>query len=310
MSNDDNEALIITADEAGQRLDKILAARFQEVNSRTYFQSLIEEGLVTLNGVPVKKRTQPKEGDEILVAFRPSPEIKLAPEPIPLDIRYEDDDIIIVNKPAGMVVHPAPGNWSGTFVNALLYHCKALMNGNPDSLRPGIVHRLDKDTTGLLVAAKTTLAQQRLVEMFSSRKVYKEYLALCLGNPGDAEIDAPIGRHPVHRKMMTVRPEGGRQALSYCHSLTHNDKYSVVQVILATGRTHQIRVHLKHIGAPILGDEIYGNSQLNKKLGLQRQMLHAYRLRFAHPIHGGMLEFQQEIPADMATLMKQLGLQI
>lgn len=307
MIND--EAIIITDEEEGQRIDKILAARFQEIKSRTYFQALIEEGLVTINGVPVKKRAQPKEGDEILVAFRPDQNIDLTPEPISLDIIYEDNDIIVINKPAGMVVHPAPGNWSGTFVNALLYHCQSLA-GSSTGLRPGIVHRLDKETTGLLVAAKTALAQQRLVEMFASRKVYKEYRALCLGNPGNVEIDAPIGRHPIHRKMMAIKPSGGRQALSYCHTLAHNDKYSVVQVVLATGRTHQIRVHLKHIGCPILGDNTYGNLQHNKKLGIDRQMLHAYRLRFAHPISGEPLDFQQDVPEDMAEVMKQLRLQL
>lgn len=302
MTQDDNN-IIITEEEAGERLDKILAQRFER-QSRTYFQYLIEENLVLLNGLPVKKRIKPEAGDEVEIEFVLTPEINLSPENIPLEILYEDDFILVVNKPVGMVVHPAPGNWSGTFVNALLHHCQTLKNvGNP--LRPGIVHRLDKDTSGILVAAKTTEAQQKLIELFSSRKVKKEYLAICTGNPGNQKIEAPIGRHPVHRKKMVVI-ETGKPALSICKTLSCDGKLSVVQIELVTGRTHQIRVHLKHVGTAVLGDELYGSPQVNEKYGAKRQMLHAERIVFNHPITGKQLDLRAPIPDDMQTIIKKI----
>lgn len=293
----DNDLLIVAQEDAGERLDKILAARYREVYSRSYFQYLIDEQLVLLNGLPVKKRIKPHVGDEIEVHFAALPEISLAPENIPLSILYEDEDIIVVNKPAGMVVHPAPGNWSGTFVNALLFHC-AQLEGVEGSLRPGIVHRLDKDTSGVLVAAKTLDMQQKLTALFASRQVYKEYLAICLGRPPDGSIEAPIGRHPVHRKQMAVLPTG-RYALSICKTLEWNGTVSVVQVVIATGRTHQIRVHLKHQGHPILGDSLYGNSSVNARHHALRQLLHARVIRFVHPRTGHMIELEAPLPEDM-----------
>jgi len=302
---DESDLILITEQEEGERLDKILAKRFQEIQSRTYFQFLIDEGRVLLNGVAVKKRSKPMAGDEVEINFIITPEVKLIPENIPLDIVYEDDDIIVINKPVGMVVHPAPGHWSGTFVNALLYHCKDLIPETSATIasypRPGIVHRLDKETSGLLIAAKSSLALQRLIEMFSSREIYKEYLAICIGNPGDRSITAPIGRHPVHRKQMAVLEEGGKPSLSICKALAWNDKLSLVSVNLATGRTHQIRVHMRHIGTPILGDSTYGNVQMNKRYHTTRQLLHAYILRFKHPITGKLLEFKAAIPEDMSS---------
>lgn len=310
MIPEDNDLIVINEEEVGERLDKILAKRFEAIKSRTYFQYLIEENKVLVNGEPVKKRLKPKFGDEIQVEFIVTPEIGLKPEAIPLDIVYEDHDILVINKPAGMVVHPAVGHWTGTFVNALLYHCKNLLETQSDSsLRPGIVHRLDKNTSGLLIAAKTSAAHQKLIEMFSSKQVYKEYLAICIGNPGNQEIKAPIGRHPVERKMMAVLKEGGKEALSLVKTLSHHGHLSLVSVILATGRTHQIRVHVKHVGAPILGDEIYGNLSANKKYGVSRQMLHASILKFAHPISGKELEFRVPPPKDMQDVIirNQLG---
>ncbi len=250
MQPEEQESLIITAEEGGERLDKILAGRFRDIKSRTYFQYLIEEGRVWVNGESVKKREKLAEGDEVLIHFILTPEIGLCPEPIPLDIVYEDDALLAINKPAGMVVHPAVGNWTGTFVNALLHHCQGLEQS--EDLRPGIVHRLDKETTGLLIAAKTPLVQQRLIEQFSTRQVYKEYLAICLGNPGKQEIQAPIGRHPVNRKLMAVVPNG-RPAISRCETVAHRGTLSLVKIVLLTGRTHQIRVHLKHVGMAVLG---------------------------------------------------------
>lgn len=305
QENEWNE-LVITAAEAGERLDKILASRYKEVRSRSYFQHLIEEHSVLLNGSPVKKRIKPAEGDEVEICFALTPELDLAPENIPLDIVYEDDDILVVNKPAGLVVHPAPGHWSGTFVNALLYHCQHLDIGDPSSLRPGIVHRLDKETSGLLLAAKNALAQQRLIEMFAQRSIHKEYLAICIGNPGNGDITAPIGRHPVHRKKMSVQTEGGRHARSLCTTLSADGQLSLVRIVLETGRTHQIRVHMLHKGAPVLGDSLYGSPSTNRKYGVDRQLLHAHLLRFKHPITGDLIELKAPIPDDFKVFVKKL----
>lgn len=307
MTHEENDQFFISPEESGQRLDKILAQRFAAVQSRSYFQMLIEEERVLLNGLPVKKRIKPEAGDEVEVHFILSPEIGLTPENIPLEILYEDSDIIAVNKPSGMVVHPATGNWTGTFVNALLWHCKqieALPGGS--ALRPGIVHRLDKDTSGVMLAAKTATAHQRLIELFSSRKIYKEYLVVCIGNPGTTKIEAPIGRHPVHRKLMCVLPEG-KPAVSYVSTLACDGKISLVKVILETGRTHQVRVHLKHQGTPVLGDMVYGNTQANTKYGTGRQLLHAKTMRLSHPITGQPLELTAPLPQDFQRWQQKLG---
>lgn len=302
--NTDNDVLVITEEESSQRLDKILTSRFQGIRSRTYFQWLMDQKRVLVNGVVVKKRYIPKAGDEVQVYFILSPEIGLKAEPIPLSIIYEDDFIIVINKPAGMVVHPAVGNWTGTLVNALLYHCQQLpASEGKEALRPGIVHRLDKETSGLLIAAKTTLAQQRLIELFGDRKVKKEYLAICLGNPGNKEIRTQIGRHPVYRKMMAVLPDGGKLAVTHCKTLVHSKLLSLVVVGLETGRTHQIRVHMKHLGTPVLGDLVYGNPTMQEKYGISRQLLHAYRLEFEHPINGSMMKFEAPLPEDMKKMI-------
>jgi 23S rRNA pseudouridine1911/1915/1917 synthase len=296
----------IQEEEAGERLDKVLASRFKEIHSRTYFQMLIDEQLVLVNGAPVKKRSKLQAGDEVEIQFALTPEIALTPENIPLDILYEDEYLLVINKPVGMVVHPAPGNWSGTFVNALLHHCRhvsCIQEGAGD-LRPGIVHRLDKNTSGALIAAKTITAQQRLTEMFAGREIYKEYQAICVGNPGNVEIAVPIQRHPIHRQQMAVAEPGkGKSALTKCETLVSDGKISIVKVIIATGRTHQIRVHLKHVGTPVLGDPVYGLTQINKKYHLSHQMLHAHVLRFKHPISGKEMEFTAPIPQEMQRII-------
>lgn len=302
--------ITITEEEAGERLDKVLAARYKQVQSRTYFQSLIEQQCVLLNGLPVKKRIKPKAGDEVEIEFILTPELDLKPEPIPLDIIYEDEHLLIVNKPAGMVVHPAVGHWQGTFVNALLHHCQGqFLIDDSASLRPGIVHRLDKDTTGLLIAAKHIRAQQQLVSMFAGKEIHKVYHAICLGNPGNVEIRAAIGRHPKNRQLMSVREEGGKEALTFCRSLFFNHQLSLVEIVLATGRTHQIRVHLAYQGTPVLGDAVYGNAAANRKYGVERQMLHAKLLRFKHPITGCLLEVEAPLPEDMGKVIQKYKLQ-
>jgi len=303
--DDDKDRIWIREEEEGERLDKILAQRFKEIHSRSYFQMLIDEHLVLLNGVPIKKRVKPQVGDEVEIQFALTPEIDLTPEPIPLEILYEDPYLIVVNKPAGMVVHPAPGNWTGTFVNALLYHCRQLPV-EEGSLRPGIVHRLDKDTSGVLVAAKTTAAHQRLTAMFAGREIYKEYLGICAGNPGNAHIDAAIRRHPVHRQKMSVAEEGGKEALTKCQTLAADGQLSVVKLVIMTGRTHQIRVHMQHRGTPILGDPVYGNDRLNKQHQAEHQLLHAHVLRFMHPFEGKEMEFIAPIPDAIAKMIQKI----
>lgn len=306
LENEWNE-ISVTAEEAGMRLDRLLAARYGEERSRTYFQHLIEQGAVLVNDKPVKKRVKPKMGDEVEICFILTPELNIGPEDIPLEVVFEDEDILVINKPAGLVVHPAVGNWTGTFVNALLYYCRSLAAEDPSSIRPGIVHRLDKDTSGLLIAAKNLVAQQHLIEMFAQRQVHKEYLAICIGNPGQAEIKAPIGRHPIHRKKMAVREEGGRQAHSRVSTLAFDGNLSLVKIILETGRTHQIRVHMLHQGTPVLGDALYGSAASNKKYGVTRQLLHAHLLRFRHPITGSMIELTAPLPADFSHFTKKIS---
>jgi 23S rRNA pseudouridine1911/1915/1917 synthase len=291
------EIIILTEGEGGERLDKLLFQRYGGHFSRTYFQTLIEKQLVLVNGEAVKKRIKPAPGDEIEVEFICAPEMDLSPEPIPLPVLYEDDHLIAIDKPAGMVTHPAPGHWKGTFVNALLYHCR-LEAQEKDTLRPGIVHRLDKDTSGVLIAAKTTQAHVNLVQAFANREVRKEYIAICLGLPCAGIIQAPIGRHPTRRKEMGVT-EKGKAAISDVEPLWWNNKYSVVKVKPQTGRTHQIRVHLKYVGHPILGDDLYGNGVINIKEKVKRQLLHACRLQLSHPITGKELDIKADPPMDI-----------
>lgn len=300
----DPQVLIVTDENEGHRIDTLLTAHYPDY-SRTYFQKLIEHGFVLLNGQPVKKRVEPEEGDEIEVLFQYTQETPTTPENIPLDILYEDDHIIAVHKPAGMVVHPAPGHYSGTFVNALLYYCKQIEGLDP--LRPGIVHRLDKETSGVLLAAKTPLAHQKLVEKFSAREMEKTYLALCVGKPRSGLLSAPLGRHPVHRKEIAVIPDG-KEAITEIQILALNDQFSLVLAKPKTGRTHQIRVHLKHAGAPILGDSVYGSQRMNKECEVDRQLLHAYRLSFTHPITALPLTISAPIPKDLGNWMQRLSI--
>ncbi len=299
-----NHFLIVSEQQAGSRLDTLLARQFPDF-SRTYFQYLIDKKLVLVNGSSAKKRTQLAPGDEIEVEFALTEEISLEPEDIPLDILYEDEYLLAINKPAGLVVHPAVGNWRGTFVNALLYHCKTLPKG--DTLRPGIVHRLDKETTGLLLAAKTTDTQQKLVALFAERKIEKTYLAICLGNPGNQTLTTQIGRHPTQRKKMTVLQEGGKEAITRIETETCDGKVSVVHLFPKTGRTHQLRVHLKALGCPILGDTLYGNPSANTKYGATRQLLHAQTLKFTHPQTGKAIHLEAPIPKDMHAFTHPKG---
>jgi len=300
------EELCITEEDQSKRLDKLLTHYFPSY-SRTYFQYLIEEGCVLLNGEVVKKRTKPQAGDEVEVCFLLTPEISLSPEAIPLEILYEDEYLLAINKPSGMVVHPAVGHPGGTFVNALLYHCQGL-ESTDDPLRPGIVHRLDKETTGVLLAAKTKEAHRALVSLFSQRQIEKHYLAVCLGKVSDQTLHAPLKRHPQKRQEMVVCFEEGKEAISKCRLLASQEKFSLVEVSLITGRTHQIRAHMKYLRAPIIGDPVYGSLSTNRLLGLHRQLLHAHTLRFRHPFLGTPLELTAPLPQDMQDFLHKTGL--
>lgn len=300
------EILIAAEEDLNLRLDKLLTLRFPTC-SRTYFQSLIEKGSVLINGIPSKKRQQLKLGDEIEVCFELTAEIALEAENIPLEILFEDSDLIIINKPAGMVVHPAPGHSKGTFVNALLFHCKNLQEEQKDPLRPGIVHRLDKDTSGVLIAAKTSYAHRSLVEKFSQRQMQKTYKAVCLGIPTVKEINTPIKRHPTKRQEMTTSTslEGGKNAITKLEVIAKTKDLSLLSIELITGRTHQIRVHLKHIGCPILGDSLYGKESANTKWGAKRQFLHAEHISFTHPRTSKILKITAPLPKDMQSFIEK-----
>ncbi|MCF7806476.1 MAG: RluA family pseudouridine synthase, partial [Simkaniaceae bacterium] len=224
---------------------------------------------------------------------------------IPLNILYEDEHFIAVNKPAGMVVHPAPGHYDQTFVNALLFYCDTL-EIEENSLRPGIVHRLDKETSGVLIAAKTKQMQAALTELFSERKMVKEYIAICIGIPKELKAFGKITRHPIKRQEMMFSEEKGKEAETHFEILDRGEKLCVTKAFPKTGRTHQIRVHLKTLGAPILGDDVYGNASFNERYKIKRQLLHAHALRFTHPITQEPIEIVAPLPEDMLEIIKKL----
>ncbi len=282
-----------TVEKEALRLDQLLKERYPDY-SRSYFQGIILKGAVLLNGKEAKKRFPLKVGDRIDVTLLPVSEIELIPEKIPLNILFEDEHLLAIDKPSGMVVHPAPGHPKGTFVNALLYHCNNIEKVGEEH-RPGIVHRLDKDTSGVLIAAKTRRTHEALVNLFAERKMKKEYLAICIGNPGNGTVDQPIGRHPNHRKEMTIS-EKGKHAVTHYETLEYNDCFSLVRLFPKTGRTHQIRVHLQFLGTPVFGDTLYGFEKMNRKQEAPRMMLHAHRLTFTHPFTKKEISLQAESP--------------
>jgi 23S rRNA pseudouridine1911/1915/1917 synthase len=293
------EVKTIQITEAAIRLDKYLAKVYTDL-SRSYIQKLIEQGYIMVNGYGAKVSQKLNTGDKISFSL-PHPEpISLAAEPIPLNIVYEDNDLVVLNKPAGLTVHPAPGHTSHTLVNAMLAHCPDLAKFG-DSLRPGIVHRLDKDTSGLMIIAKNSPAQQNLINQFKTRSVSKGYLVLVKGKltPTRGIIEAPIGRHPANRKLMAV-VTSGRQARTGYRVKEYLDNYTLLEVTLETGRTHQIRVHLSAIGYPVVGDPVYGV----KSAHLKRQFVHAYRLGFHIPSSREFKEFTCELPQDLKQALE------
>ena len=302
----DDNVVIVTAEESGERVDALLA-RHLEGFSRSAVQRLIEGGAVLLGGKAVKKNTLSAAGDRFFVTLPELADIPLVPQDIPLDVVYEDGDVIVVNKPRGLVVHPAPGHPDGTLVNALLYHCGDSLSGVGGEKRPGIVHRIDKDTSGLIIAAKNDAAHLALSAQLSDHSLRREYEAVVRGNlrEDSGTIDAPVGRHPTDRKRMAVTQKGSRNAVTHWEVLARYRGYTHVRCRLETGRTHQIRVHMAHIGHPLLGDFTYGAPSPDK--GLEGQCLHARRLRFLHPASGVPVELETPLPEYFLEVLKKLG---
>lgn len=295
----------ILCDKEGVRLDAFLADAGLGL-TRSAIQKLLENSAVTVGGHTAKKNYKTHTGDEIEVDI-PEPEpLEIQPENIPLDIRYEDDDVIVLNKPKGLVVHPAPGHWTGTLVNGLMYHCHDSLSGINGVLRPGIVHRIDMDTSGLLIVAKNNFAHQALAEQLQDHTLSRVYEAVVIGNirEDSGTIDAPIGRHPVDRKKMAVTEKNSRPAVTHFEVIARYRGYSHLRLRLETGRTHQIRVHLSWKNHPILGDAVYGRG---KELGLSSQCLHARTLSFRHPRTGETVTVTSELPEYFVEVLAKLG---
>jgi 23S rRNA pseudouridine1911/1915/1917 synthase len=294
--------------EGESRLDAYLAGQEELGLSRSRIRALIDEGNVLVGGQPKKASATVLPGDVVTVTVPPPKQVDLAPEAIPLDVIYEDDQVIVINKQRGLVVHPAAGNWSGTLVNALMEHVDDL-EGIGGELRPGIVHRLDKDTTGLLVVAKTTKAMESLTDQIRTHTAQRIYWALVHGNnmPDSGRIEAPIGRHPSDRKRMAVNTKTGKEAVTHFRVLERFKGYSLLECRLETGRTHQIRVHMSFIGHPVVADPVYGTRKAH--LGMLPQALHARQLGFHHPVTGEWRLFTAEPPADMMAVIEALRIE-
>lgn len=288
------------------RLDKFLAEQKTDF-SRTVYQEHIHQGLVQVNQVTQTKVSfLLKAGDQVTLQLQQQEEpLQLDPEPIPLKKIYEDDMVLIIDKPRDMVVHPAPGHYHGTVAHAILYEIgERLRQEFPEEpWRPGIVHRLDKDTSGLLITAKTRQAKALYSELFAQKRLKKTYVAICQGLPKETYIHTHIARHATKRKEMAVVQEGGKEAITHCEVVAFNGKLSVVLLSPETGRTHQLRVHMKHIGTPILGDPVYGSSNLNSSYNLDKQQLHAYSLIFNHPRTQAHLQLTTDLPEDMQVII-------
>lgn len=286
---------------AGQRIDKFLCDNMEDV-TRSFVQKLFD-GSVTVNGNTACKNYKLKSGDIILVTVPEPKELDIVPQDIPIEIVYEDDELLVVNKPKGMVVHPAPGNYDKTLVNALLFHCKGRLSSINGVIRPGIVHRIDKDTSGLLMVAKTDSAHNFLAEQIKEHSFKREYQAVCVGRfkEKSGTVSAPIGRSKNDRKKMCVTYENSKPAETFYEVLEEFSGYSLVRFVLKTGRTHQIRVHSKYLGHPVLGDEVYGKPFK----GIEGQCLHAKKIGFIHP-DGRYLEFDSELPDYFKNVLKRI----
>lgn len=294
--------------DAGSRIDRYMSQEREELSdlSRSYLQKLILDGSILVNGNPAKSNYRLKETDIIDITLPDITQPDILPENIPLDILYEDDDIIVINKPKGMVVHPAAGHYTGTLVNALMYHCKDNLSGINGILRPGIVHRIDMNTTGALVACKNDFAHNSISAQLSVHSITRKYEAICYNNFKDENgtVDAPIGRSRKDRKKMAVDRENGRRAVTHYRVISNFNKFSYIECQLETGRTHQIRVHMASIGHPLLGDDVYSNASSSYKL--QGQTLHARILGFIHPRTNEYMEFEAPLPEYFIHLLNIL----
>lgn len=297
--------MTLTLDKTGERLDAALA-RLVPSLSRSQAQRLIEQGAVTHGGRPVKKNEKLSAGDTLELTLPEVREVPIEAQPIPLEVCYEDADVIVVNKPKGLVVHPAPGHADGTLVNALLAHCGDSLSGIGGEKRPGIVHRIDKDTSGLIIAAKNDAAHAALAAQLKDHSLARTYICLVCGRIRDdaGTIDAPIGRHPTDRKKMAVTQKGSRSAVTHWEVIARYRGYTHIRCRLETGRTHQIRVHMAHIGHPLLGDALYGAPSPDK--GLSGQCLHARELKFIHPRTGEHVVVSTDLPEYFTSVLHRL----
>lgn len=299
------ENLLFTAEEAGVRIDKFLSNAVPDI-SRSYIQKLIDNGAVTVNGKNIKSNYKTSSGD-LIAMYLPELEIlDIQPEDISLDILYEDNDILVVNKPKGMVVHPSPGHYSHTLVNAVLFHCRDNLSGINGILRPGIVHRIDKDTTGSLLICKNDASHRKLAAQLKEHNITRKYHAIVHGNLKEdtGTIDAPIGRHPTERKKMSINAPHGRSAVTHYRVLERFGNFTYTECELETGRTHQIRVHMAGIHHPIVGDTVYGPAKCPFKL--EGQTLHAKTLGIIHPTTGKYMEFDAPLPEYFLELLNKL----
>ncbi len=296
------ENITLICEESGIRIDKYIDI---DGITRAMVQKLIENGSITVNGKPTKNNYKLKAGDRIDIVPEEPKDANIEAEDIALDIVYEDESLLVVNKPQGMVVHPAPGNYSGTLVNALMHHCKGNLSGINGVLRPGIVHRIDKDTSGLLLVAKTNEAHLSLSQQIQEKTVKREYICVCEGivKPKRGIVDAPIGRDPSNRLKMAVTPINSKHAVTHFEVIEHFENASLVKCVLETGRTHQIRVHMQYIGHPVMGDPMYAKANPMKLAG---QALHARVIGFDHPVSGKYMEFAAEPPEYFIKLTENL----
>ncbi|MGI5985436.1 MAG: RluA family pseudouridine synthase [Clostridiales bacterium] len=296
----------VQAQESGERIDALLAKEIEEI-TRSQAARLIEQGAVTLRCGPIKKNHRVTAGEIFVVEIPEAEETEIAAEDIPLDIVFEDDDLAVINKPRGMVVHPAPGHTSGTLVNALLWHCGNSLSGVGGEKRPGIVHRIDMDTSGLLIVAKNDYAHRFLSAQLADHSLNRTYEALVYGGIRNDSgiVNAPIGRHPADRKRMAVTEHNSKSAVTHYEVISRYNGYTHVRCRLETGRTHQIRVHMAYIGHPLLGDMVYGKKRAEK--GLEGQCLHARSLRFIHPRTNAPCELTSELPDYFKDVLSRLG---
>lgn len=301
------ETVILTVEETGLRLDKWLAEKMDGM-TRSAVQHIIQAGGVTCKGKPLSKSAKLSPGDEVAVTLPELVPSDILPQPIPLDIVYEDDDLLVVNKPKGMVVHPAPGNPDGTLVNALLYHCGASLSGINGVARPGIVHRIDKDTSGLLIVAKNDVSHVGLAQQIQAHTFTREYRAIVYGTVKQEQgtVDRPIGRHPVERKRMAILPDSpsARKAVTHFEVAERYEGFTQLRLRLETGRTHQIRVHMASLGHPVAGDPVYGPKKVIASL--HGQCLHAGLIGFIHPRSKEYLEFEAPLPAYFTDFLRKL----